>query len=339
MSGLRRNIWSRPLVVALLGLAVPWSAAQAHLKWFVDTDGNGSGSVGPFSLTEPAVLVWIGVIAAMTIVAMACERFLPDPPARFLQAGARWQRGVVWVLRLATGGWLLYASAQGTIFAPNLSVQGVATQTLLVVQIISGFLLVSGLWSRIAGKLLIALWIGALIFFGWDQILEHLLVVGIGLFLIAVPDTKQNPFTRLRPYAVPLLRLSLGISLMVLAFTEKLLNPTYGVEFLAHYRWNFMQALGIDWFDDRLFVLSAGMSEFLFGWLFLLGVVTRLNTITMAFFFVGSAITLGLDEVVGHLPVFAISAILILYGHGDKFTIARWLSRKRQRQASLPLSR
>ena len=59
---------------------------------------------------------------------------------------------------------------------------------------------------------------------------------------------------------------------MILGFSEKILAPELGVNFLEGHSWNFMNAIGLN-FSDYLFTLSAGATEFILGLVFVLGIV------------------------------------------------------------------
>ncbi|WP_444932019.1 hypothetical protein ACJJIF_09730 [Microbulbifer sp. SSSA002] len=112
------------------------------------------------------------------------------------------------------------------------------------------------------------------------------------------------------------LRCGLGLQLMTLAIHNKWLNPHLGLEFLQHYHWNFMSYLGWHSFSDLTFVFSAGMAEFCFGLVILLGWSTRLVTITALSFFVLTASILGIHELIGHLPILGAGILLIVFGGG-----------------------
>ncbi|MEO1464467.1 MAG: hypothetical protein AAFU82_19545, partial [Pseudomonadota bacterium] len=78
------------------------------------------------------------------------------------------------------------------------------------------------------------------------------------------------------------MRIWTGISLVALAVGEKLALSALGQVFVAQYQWNFMQALGFDVFDDRLFVLSAGMVEAVIGIVLILGTTVRLAVLALS---------------------------------------------------------
>jgi uncharacterized membrane protein YphA (DoxX/SURF4 family) len=116
------------------------------------------------------------------------------------------------------------------------------------------------------------------------------------------------------------LRVTLGISLIALALTEKLLQPELAFNVLAQHPLNFMQHLGFN-FSDSWFVLGAGMVELFIGLLFVLGLMVRTTTLVIlglmiasnAYFFWIDNYPLAMMELIGHLPVFASGVLLLFY--------------------------
>ena len=124
-------------------------------------------------------------------------------------------------------------------------------------------------------------------------------------------------------WAVPLLRLGVGLSLIVVGFTEKLLNVPMAVDFLAEYPLNFLPALGIP-LTDAQFVLMIGAVEILVGLCVLSGAFLR-DIILVAWF--PFNVTLGIfgpDELVGHLPFYGAMALFFVWGKSDPENLATW---------------
>ncbi|MCE8546025.1 DoxX family protein [Ruegeria pomeroyi] len=134
---------------------------------------------------------------------------------------------------------------------------------------------------------------------------------------------------RLKPYSVDVLRIFTGLSLIILGVAEKLHPAALGQAFIAYYAWNFMPLLGFDWFDDRPFVLSAGVMEVVFGTILVLGVVTRLNILAVAVLMLASNIVFLIEgrkeeamvELIGHLPIIATALILLVLGSGQRLKV------------------
>ncbi|MEO1380792.1 MAG: hypothetical protein AAFU69_10655 [Pseudomonadota bacterium] len=137
------------------------------------------------------------------------------------------------------------------------------------------------------------------------------------------------------------MRIWTGISLVALAVGEKLALSALGQVFVAQYQWNFMQALGFDVFDDRLFVLSAGMVEAVIGIVLILGTTVRLAVLAFSVMTAISNIVLivqgnneaALVEFIGHMPIIGIALLLLLLGYGQRLKITPFCSSRLFREA------
>ena len=101
------------------------------------------------------------------------------------------------------------------------------------------------------------------------------------------------------------MRIGTGASILVLAFTEKLLNPDLARAFLAnpaYANFNFMRALGFTWFSDDLFITVAAMVEATVGVLLIAGVLPRVVILLMWVPFNAAIPLLPPVELLGHLP-------------------------------------
>lgn len=119
-------------------------------------------------------------------------------------------------------------------------------------------------------------------------------------------------------YGVSILRIGIGLNLIILGFSEKILKPSLTQDFLSKFDWNFMHNLGYTWFTDYWFAYAGGVAEVLFGLFFLFGLVTRLSVIALALFLVITLILLGPIELMGHLPHFSIALVLLVFGAGSR---------------------
>jgi hypothetical protein len=294
------------ILALIILLPLPTSA---HVKWFVN---QATQAEPPFKLTEPAIITWIIAVIVITVIAFVLDKQLKVLPT-LADFAKQYQAVIYQVVCSLLAGWLVLNTIDSVVFIP-VNVVNTATSSvlLLIIQAVIAVLLVFPKTRQLAGGLLILLYLITLWQFGWDN-LEHIFIIGLGLWLI-IKNQQQG---------MGWLRLFTGTSLIILAFTEKLLRPDLAATFLNDHNWNFMQQLGLSWFDNRWFIASAGSTEALFGLILVLGVVTRLNTLVMSVFFFSTAVILGFHEVIGHLPIFAIGIILILYGAGE-----RWLFKK-----------
>ncbi|MDQ3426556.1 MAG: hypothetical protein M3477_01870, partial [Gemmatimonadota bacterium] len=148
--------------------------------------------------------------------------------------------------------------------------------------------------------------------------------LGIAFFLFAAGrgplafdmslERLHRPVERLMPYAVPVLRVLTGLSIVVVAFTEKLWNLPMGLAFLAEHPFNFFPALGLSTIGDSEFLLIAGTVELTFGLLLMSGVFVRLIILALWLPFNLTLPLLGWSELVGHLPIYGIMGLLLIWG-------------------------
>jgi hypothetical protein len=155
--------------------------------------------------------------------------------------------------------------------------------------------------------------------FGIVTTAENMILLVMVFYIFVGNSPAGSKVKWLEKYSVEIVRIGVAISLITLAFTEKLMYPELGLSFLEEHQWNIMQLIGISWFDNRLFVLSAGFSELIFGVIYIFGYLTRINTLVMASFFAMSVVTMfvqfGMWEM-EDLVVYAAAIIFIFYGYG-----------------------
>jgi len=314
----------KPVRIPFIG--VPFllpTAATAHVRWFVE-DENDLSTV-PYTLSDPAVWAWASIAMALVATAVVLDTKLPA----FAAPHTKVRHDVMELMRILTGMSLVLTAYDGSLIAPHLEAVGGFGLALVLLQAGIGLLLLSNHALHHAALFLLLLFLGMSIHFGFGLAIEYVNIVGIALFILfnALPDPALRD--RLKPYSVDVLRIFTGLSLIILGFAEKLHPAALGQAFIADYAWNFMPLLGFDWFDDRLFVLSAGVMEVVFGTILVLGVVTRLNILAMAVLMLTSNIVFliegrneeALVELIGHLPIIATALILLVLGSGQRLKV------------------
>ncbi|MBI5510686.1 MAG: DoxX family membrane protein [Deltaproteobacteria bacterium] len=322
------NKEAQQFAVAAVLLIFP-SLVDAHIKWFVDETTVDRVGITHFSLMDPVVLVWIGVILSCIVAAAVLERFLPQPLESLVAFVQVHRQKILRLFQIMVGLTLLLTAVRGAIIAPHLKEEGQLGLLLRFVEGGIGVLLIANIAVRLGGALLVALYAASAGLFGFISSLEYFNFLGVALFLLfnSAPADSQA-----REYALPLLRVHTGIALSVLAWTEKLHAPHLAMSFLKNNKVNFMQTLGFDLFSDRLFVLSAGCTELVFGIIFVLGLITRLNTLALVGFLVSSNLYFFMVgktdeaflELSGHLPLIAISILFVMLGGGgDRLRLQR----------------
>ncbi len=299
------------------------NAAAAHVRWFVE-ESDAAPAV-PFTLSDPAVWIWALIAIALVATAILLDGKLPA----LAVPNSEVRHDVMELMRMLTGMSLLLTAYEGSLIAPHLEAVGGFGLALVLLQAGIGLLLLSNHALHHAALLLLLLFLGMSIHFGFGRAVEYVNIVGIALFILfnALPDPVLRK--RLKPYSVDVLRIFTGLSLIILGVAEKLHPAALGQAFIADYAWNFMPLLGFDWFDDRLFVLSAGVMEVVFGTILVLGVVTRLNILSVAVLMLTSNIVFLIEgrneeamvELIGHLPIIATALILLVLGSGQRLKV------------------
>jgi uncharacterized membrane protein YphA (DoxX/SURF4 family) len=273
--------------------------------------------------------VLIALISGAMVVGLlaAGQRAVNDPlwprPAFF----QRMEVSAPAILGVQTAITIIFAATRLDLFAPNIDMpENVLGYMLAGVAIIASFSFITGVLTRWGAIAVICLFILSFTFTSWYEAMEQFLFVGIALYLVAVGrgvvrygDQREEDWSpwveKLRPHALDILRISAGITVLVLAFTEKLLSPDLGVAFLQEYpHFNVAQELGFEWFSDRRFVFAAGIVEATAGFALLSGYLTRVTILLLWIPFNLGIAFLPPQELIGHLPILSTMYVLLVRG-------------------------
>lgn len=229
------------------------------------------------------------------------------------------------VIGVHMGVTLLVSGVSRQLFVPNLELPvNLLGGVLGMVEIAIALSFIYGALARPAAAALALTWFAAMLLFGPLRLIEHTEILGIAFFLFATGrgplafdmalDRLNRPVSPLIPYAVPVLRIALGVGLTVVAFTEKLWNIPMGLAFLSEHQFNFFPYIGLPGIDDTKFLLIAGTVELLVGLMLIAGTYVRLIIIITLIPFNLTLPFLGWRELVGHLPTYGVLALLLLWG-------------------------
>ena len=293
----------------------------AHETWF--TDARPPFDWG-FALAWPSAILVVSAVAVALLWRLAVRLF-PSPELPFLRPLGRLAPWMPRLLAIHAGVSLLAQAARGTYLAPALDLPpGPAGTLLAVAEGLVGVWLITGFRIRAGAALLVAAGPLGMPAYGVLPILERMDLLGIALFLAIVPPEEtpggavEAPADRLAP-ALFVLRLLVGGSLVVLAFTEKLARPDLALAFLEKFpAFNIIRAAGIP-VSDLEFVRIAGVVELLFGLLLISGALPQLAVIAAGIPFNATLFFLGVPELLGHLPIYGAMLALLVYGSS-----ARW---------------
>jgi len=231
---------------------------------------------------------------------------------------------------------LLISGVQGQLLAPNVVMSTSLLSGLFgLAEVVIALALVYGIYTEYASLGLIGLVLGGLVLaplLGFPPlvVLEHVEFVGIALFLYGVgrgPYSGDAVLGRqwyapsfLVRHTLDALRWGIGGSMIILAFTEKLLNPTLAEAFLRQkINFNFGQAFGM---SDQVFIACAGASELTLGFLLISGAMPRLVILMTLAPFSLTLPYLGFVELVEHIPFYAVLLILLVVPRSQSFSWA-----------------
>lgn len=284
----------------------------AHVKWFLNTTMQPVAELSPnewvaviTGVIAVAILFWaIGVSGTYNRLNKKLDRKLR--PYSYL---------VPLIVRYSTGLLLIVNAAKGLLFAPNITTSDVANGVFLSFLLaVAGLFLIAGKGIRTAALLMLFVYaLSVITIKPVVDVLDHVEYVGIGLYLYLMHNAAYAKFlvrNKLTRFASPsaLLRIFIGIGLMTLALSEKLIGINNSANFLIEHHWNFLSFTGL---DDRNFIIISGITEFVVGLTLVLNIVPRLTTAVVVVLMSITAYILGIDEVFGHL--FALSLVAIVW--------------------------
>ncbi|MBI2328268.1 MAG: hypothetical protein HYU85_01235, partial [Chloroflexi bacterium] len=341
----------KALVLAIFLFLIQGSPAYAHERWFVDQDGQHIGESHWLDWLNLVIIlggllliVLVGVAERSTWYCKLEERF--EKLRRTLPNGIEWR-----FVAVLAAVMLVYNAVTGVFLAPDLLLPGVTVtarsaaqlnrallsgDSLLywnastlggIAQLLLGVLLLSQISFLIPGVLILVVALPmAVLNFVPDLLIDYVveftaLAFALIFFGMGASSIDRRIATRMKldpsRYArlpVPIIRIGVGLTLVILALHNKLLAPNMALTFLdAHYL-NFMEFLGFVGFTNIRFVFAAGVVELAVWMLLVSGISTRLVAAIAFVLMDTTMVILGPDELFGHLPIMAIEVLLIYRG-------------------------
>ena len=332
------------VTAAAIAPVVAAPPAAAHQRWFIEeSDGGNWGA-----FFSPAPLLATAAVVLVAVVWRAVALRLPTPELRFLRPLGRLAPYVPRLLGIHLGVALLALAVTGSFLSPALPLEDTFAPTVLgLLEAALGTWFITGVRLRPAALALAALGPVALAAAGPVAVLETTVLLGVALFLAVLPPSDAT-FGAVRPTeaqlrtALLLLRVGAAVTLVTLAFSEKFTNPVMAEATLHEYpQLNVLAQVGLP-VSDAAFVSVAGATELLFGLLVLSGALPQVAVLVAAVPFNATLLIFGQTELVGHLPVYGVFLVLLVYGsHPATARAVRWLPSPRgavaeARQAARP---
>ncbi len=305
--------------------------ASAHVKWFVESQEvieKYHGQTSFYTWTSKETLIW-GAIVLCAVLAFSIIDHLIGEPKKILSFAYDHENTINRIAQIILGLFLVTVSfIWKIVIVPEVDISSLLLMGLAGLQVVFGLMFILNWKPRIAAAGVVLLTLAIAFNQGILMLLENMLLVGLGIYFYIINSPKDSwVSTKLYKHAVEIVRIATGISLIVLAFTEKILYPELSLQFLEVHQWNFMVDM-FPWFTNELFVLSTGFAEMIFGILFIMGYLTRTTTILIALFFAVSVTTMlvqfGAWEV-EDLVVYSAAILFLFFGHGrTKFFHFAW---------------
>lgn len=327
-------MWLRKTLLALVSVfplfLLQGEAAYAHERWFVEK-GQHAGEY--FSIDWISSLVLSGTIffiaAAITFDSSPWFyrlRGLFERRQRLIPRGIEWR-----TVAFLSGAMFIANSVMGVFLAPELALPNQRLATVGgIVQMVIGLFLISQLSFLLPGLLVIVVALPlATIYFGPAIMVDYFiefasLALALSLFGAGANslDRRLCKWMRLDPLylahiPLPVIRIGTGLTLAILAVHNKLMTPDLTLTFLDSHNLNFMAALGFTGFTNIHFVLAAGVMEFAVGLLLAFGIATRFIAAIVVMLLLITMVIFGPAELIGHLPLVGIAALLVYRGAGN----------------------
>ena len=310
-----------------LPVAVLTPALPSHERWFVESQAAGDWSF----FLSPLPLVLTAAVVAVALVWRLLALRVDGPELPLLR---RLGGLVPWVPRLLgihLGVALLALAATGAFITPSIDRFEGAGNALLLVEAALGIWLVTGWQLRTASALVLALAPALAVVGGWTALGECANLAAVAAFLVVVPPGPDAhgaayPARAQLRWALLWLRLGVGTALIVLAFTEKLVNPAMAIDTLERFpALDVFSLVGIN-LSPETFVAVAGAVELLFGLLVISGAFPQVVVLVAMVPFNATLLLFGQTEMVGHLPVYGVFLALLVYGSSAETAASvRWL--------------
>jgi uncharacterized membrane protein YphA (DoxX/SURF4 family) len=208
-------------------------------------------------------------------------------------------------MRIGMGATLLLSWQADSLLAPELPVPDAWIGW---AQFVLVLLLLFPRTTPIAGAGVIALYLLAVSLFGAFYMLDYVLFLGVGYFLIV--SQSDNP--RTRATRLPALYATVGFCLVWLGL-EKLVFPQWGLEILSE---NPALTLG---FPPEFFLQGAAFVEIALGVLLIICLLQRPISLVITLVFFTTTLVFGKQEVIGHTIIHAALVVFILEGPGDVY--------------------
>jgi uncharacterized membrane protein YphA (DoxX/SURF4 family) len=332
--------------IAACASPVAVTPAAAHVEYTAE----GGESVDPLAflvavLSEPlngALLGGAAILAVVVAGAYLRVRPLRRDIAVFRDAVVQYRDLLPWLLRLSFGLPLIGAGFAGYFVSPAVTPPGDLAAVSRLFQIGLGFALLFGFATRAAAFVGLVTYLGvalvrpevllalefvpgfvAIVLLGSgrpsaDQVLETVAAAEGTVYGEIDPIHRLAGWFRARvepsrDYVPTVVRVGLGVTFATLGVAEKLLAPGAALNVVARY--DLAQVIPV---DPGLWVVGAGLTEFVLGVALVVGLFTRANSLVALLVFTLTLLALPDDPVLAHVTLFGLASALVVTGAGPR---------------------
>ncbi len=300
----------------------------AHETWFQHDEESYDWTF----LTEGTTLLLLGVALLLTLAVRLVNTWWDGRDVGFLAAMAPY---MPFAVRMHLAVSLIGLLSLGYYLSPAMDLQtDVAGIALGVVMALVAIGMATGYRSRQAAWLLVAAGPIGMLEFGVGPVLQRIDLLGLALFILwtgpgrwsadlergaerdrfGADGRASGADLEALARAILALRVAAGAALIIVALYEKLINPELALDFLREHP-DLQLAHQFDLpLSDIEFVRVAGAIEILFGMLLISGALPQAIVLIAGIPFNATLWFFGINELVGHLPVYGAMLVLLVFG-------------------------
>ena len=242
------------------------------------------------------------------------------------------------LIRVAFGVSLLISASNNTVFGPELPISNFPLPYLLRASlIVIGAALIIGMFTRLFAWLAVVMFFYVLAANGW-YMFTYLNYLGEALAIALLPTqmlsldafiAKLRHIKPIKPryesYSMPVARVLFGFSIIYAAVNVKFVTSALSINVVNQYHLtNYFPV------DPLLLVLAAGLIECLIGFMYMLGLLQRFNTV---FFLIFLALSLAFfkEDVWPHYLLIALAIGIFLHKPDNWALDGRLFSKQKSR--------
>ena len=153
-----------------------------HIKWFAEdaiSSQIASLSAAEWLVVALAILLGVGILLLLDKVMKKPDKVLDDkfkPLRKWIPTVIRWSTAIV----------LIASYWQGNLYASNIEYSASVLSSFVNVALVAiAILLILGVYTRVAGVVMLIVYLGSILVVADPiQLLDHLVYAGTGLFLV-----------------------------------------------------------------------------------------------------------------------------------------------------------